>query len=75
MGKKWKKVSEKRFLLSIILFLGFTFCIYAPYELYLTNRNEFWFTWSMFWWMPLLVGISLMILAMLIGMLLKGKFP
>lgn len=69
-----KKMFSKRILLCIILFLGFTLCIYAPYELFLTNRDEFWFGLSMFWWMPLLVGICAMLLAVLLGMLFKGKW-
>ena len=56
-GKRMKKkISERKILLCIVLFLGFTSCIYAPYELYLTNRDEFWFQLSLFWWIPLLVN-------------------
>lgn len=68
-----KKVLEKKSMVCIILLLGFTFCIYAPYELYLTNRGEFWFPLSLFWWIPLLVGGGAMLLAVGVGMLLRGK--
>jgi len=68
-----KKILKNKTLLCIILFLGFTSCIYAPYELYLINRDEFWFQLSLFWWIPLLVGAGAMLLAICIGMFLKGK--
>lgn len=73
-GKRMKKkISERKILLCIVLFLGFTSCIYAPYELYLTNRDEFWFQLSLFWWIPLLVGACAMLLAVGVGMLFNGK--
>lgn len=68
-----KKFLGKKPLACIILLLGFMSCIYAPYELYLTNRGEFWFQLSLFWWIPLLVGGGAMLLAVCVGMLLRGK--
>lgn len=53
------------------LFLGFTVCIYAPFELYLTNRQEFWFSLSQFVWLPFIVAGAAIAFAVLIGILIK----
>lgn len=68
-----KVLADRKLLLSVSLFLAFSLCIYAPYELYLTNINEFWFSLSMFWWMPVLVGAGVMLIVFLIGIMLKNK--
>ncbi len=67
-----KKAIDKSFIMSTI-FLAFTLCIYAPLELYLSNYNEFWFSLSLFAWIPLFVGITATIAAIIIGYFLKGK--
>lgn len=67
------RLADKKRLLCVSLFLTFTLCIYAPYELYLTNISEFWFSFSMFWWMPVLIGICVMLILLFIGILLKDK--
>lgn len=58
-------------LFSVILFLGFTGCIYAPYELYLTNVNEFWFSLKHFWIFPVIFWICASLFAYILGMVLK----
>lgn len=68
-----KGLADRKLLLSVSLFLTFTLCIYAPFELYLTNINEFWFSFSMFWWMPVLVGTGVMLMVFLIGIMLKNR--
>lgn len=67
------RLTDKKRLFCVSLFLTFTLCIYAPYELYLTNISEFWFSFSMFWWMPVIVGISVMLIVLLVGMMLQDK--
>lgn len=68
-----RRLADTKRLLSVSLFLSFTLCIYAPYELYLTNINEFWFSFFMFWWMPALVGAGVMFAVLFIGIILKNK--
>lgn len=66
-------VYNNRVLLLVSLFLTFTFCVFAPYELYLVNRREFWFRLSLFWWIPFLVGLLATLAIMGIGSLLRQK--
>lgn len=68
-----KKIKENMTLTPIILFLVYTLCIHAPYEMYLTNKNEFWFRLNLFWWVPLVLSIGIIILLTAIGSFLKGK--
>lgn len=51
-----------------------TLAIFGPIELYLTNINEFWFTFREFWWIVLLAGFALFTIFFAIGTLLRGKF-
>jgi len=67
------KIKPDKTLFATAFFLAFTLCIYAPYELYITNRNEFWFRLCHFWWMPLIYAGILMFVVMLLGVFLKGK--
>lgn len=64
---------ERRTLLWVILFLGFTACIYAPFELYALNTEDLWFSLKQFWFIPLACGLTAILVAEAIGMLLKGK--
>ena len=48
---------EKKNLLLSSLFFSFTFCFFAPVELYLTNRQEFWFDIQKFIWIPIVMTI------------------
>lgn len=68
-----KRLKDRKRLWSVSLFLTFTLCVYAPYELYLTNINEFWFSFSMFWWIPVLIGMGVMLIVFFIGIMLKDK--
>lgn len=56
-----------------ILALVFTICLYAPFEMVLLNRSEFWFKLSNFWWMPLLFSAGVFLLSAFFGMLLPEK--
>lgn len=60
-------------LCVIALFMGFTACIYAPFEIYLLNKNELWFHLSLFWWIPIIVGSIAIIMAILFGLILKNS--
>lgn len=74
IGEKVKnRIVQEWSLISIVLFLGFTVCIYAPYEVYLTNRTELWFQISDFWWIPILCCVLIMGLFLGIGLLLPKK--
>ena len=65
------KERQKLSLCATALFLGFTACIYAPFEIYLLNSNELWFHLSLFWWIPIIVGSIAIIMAILFGLILK----
>lgn len=58
-------------LYLIVIFCGITICIYAPYDMYLANRSEFWFSLYNFWWMPIVFGIAAILCGILVGLLLK----
>ena len=58
-------------LVSVVVFFIFTIGIYAPYELYLSNTTEFWFTLSQFWWLPVLFSLACAAILILIGALLR----
>lgn len=60
-------------LLCGVIFLTFTLGIYAPFEIYLMNVNEFWFDLSMFVWVPILISIIAGIGLFLIGILLREE--
>lgn len=68
-----EKVWDKKATLSIILFLGFTSCIFAPLELYALNRSELWFALSDIWYIPLACGVAAMAAGFIFAMLLNGK--
>jgi len=71
MESSKRKNNESRLILTVVsLFFSFTFCVYAPLELYLTNINEFWFDLSQFWFVVVLVGIFVSILLILLGIIL-----
>lgn len=66
------RLKERKTLFSVSLLLA-VICIYAPFEIYLTNINEFWFGLSLFWWLPTVVGIGVMVISTFIGVLLNNK--
>ena len=65
-----RSIQPDRFLCSALLFIGFVTCVYAPYELYILNRDEFWFLFSVFWYIPVIVFITMFSAGYLIGVLL-----
>lgn len=65
--KKWLS------LIAAVMFFVFTIGIYAPYELYLSNTQEFWFTLEQFWQVPLLLSLALAAVLILIGALLRNN--
>lgn len=67
--KMIKQMKKNTCYYAVCLFLTFTICIYAPFELYLTNQSEFWFSLSLIWWIPLSVFIAAEAIVLLIGKL------
>lgn len=70
---KKESIQELVFMALCVLLPCFTFFVYAPIQLYVTNRNEFWFD------MPAIVGliaasaIAVFLALFAIGVLLKKK--
>lgn len=66
--EKKKIIKEDRIHLSIVsAFLSFTFIVYGPLEIYLTNINEFWFSLSQFWFIPIILGVAVTCMLFIIG--------
>lgn len=65
--------NDKFILLIVVIFLVFTFGIYAPFEMYLMNVNEFWFGLSAF--VLLSIGVSVILGGILFfpSLFLKNK--
>lgn len=61
------KYERKIRLFSTSLFCIFTVLIYAPLEMYLTNINEFWFSLSQFWFVPVLFGVTGFVVLSILG--------
>ncbi len=68
-----KRLKNRIWLLAILLFVGFTTCIYAPFEMYLNNADSFWFDITHFWWIPLVCGGFAMLAGAMLGCFFKGK--
>lgn len=66
-----KYMKKNLSLLLAAIYLGFTICIYAPYEMYLSSRYEFWFSIYNFWWIPFVFGAVAIAVAVLTGLFLK----
>ena len=62
-----------RVLILEILAMVFTICLYAPFEMVLMNRSEFWFKLSLFWWMPVLFSVPVFVVFALVGYALRGR--
>lgn len=56
------------------LMLSFTFCVFGPTQLYITNKREFWFSFADVWWPCILVGLSVLAICAGIGCLFSGKW-
>lgn len=64
---------EKKNLLLSSLFFSFTLCFFAPLELYLTNRQEFWFDVQHFIAFPIILFIIVFLLLIVPGMVFGKK--
>lgn len=69
-----EKLKKCKSMYWIILFLGFTTCIYAPLELYAINREDLWFSLKNMWYIPFTCGAVAMFVAAGIGIFLKDTF-
>lgn len=54
------------------IFLSVTVCLFAPFEMYISNKDEMWFKLSAFWWMPVVLCMLAIIGSCAIGFLFKG---
>lgn len=72
MDKIYKKILMSSSLCSGF-FLAFTFGIYAPFEIYLTNVEEFWFGLEHFGWMTVICFVFIMGAIFFISKILRGK--
>lgn len=72
-GDMLEKIQTKKTTISMILFLGFTSCIFAPFELYALNRHELWFALSDIWYIPLACGAAAMAVGFIFAVFLNGK--
>lgn len=64
---------KKRNIVSIAVFFCMTVFLFAPFEMYISNRTEMWFKISEFWWIPVLACLVSLVLICIIGCLLNGK--
>lgn len=74
--RKQPENGKKKNILPFMLcscFPAFMFCVYAPYSLYFSNAEEFPFTFSDFWWIPLLCFAAAALILCLPGLLLKKR--
>ena len=60
-------------LICCALGLSFTFCLYAPIELFLINRKDFVFGLLTFLWMPILFSLAVFVLCVLFGLIFYKK--
>lgn len=69
----WKN-RKTDWLLSICinLFFAFTVILYGPFEIFISNTNDFSFTFKDFWWMLAIAALLFVIIATLTVMLFKG---
>ena len=58
---------ERLSLLLAVLFPVYMFFLHAPFEMYLTNRLDFWFGLSDFWWMILIAFTAAFVILFLAG--------
>ena len=71
-----KKINRAEFLEMLLpsLFLSFTFFLFGPVELYISNITEFWFSFGDVLWPSMLVGIFSCGILLLVGSLLRGRW-
>lgn len=53
-------------------FLAFTFCVFGPLQMYITNADEFFFSIGDIWWICAIAFLTLTALTTAAGLLLKG---
>lgn len=63
----------KKNLFLSSLFFTFTLCFYAPLEMYLTNRNEFWFDVHHFIGIPIVASVGILFILLLLGMICSDR--
>lgn len=58
-------IKKKIILFSFLihLFSAFTLMIFGPYEIFISNTNDFSFTFKDFWWIPIIAAILYIIFA------------
>lgn len=67
-----KSLRERWSALIPAVFLSFTFCIFGPIEIYITNISELWFSIGDIFWISILAGIASCGIFTLIGFLLPN---
>ncbi|MCM1125273.1 MAG: hypothetical protein NC429_02245 [Lachnospiraceae bacterium] len=68
------KKSKYFFSLLVHLFSAFTLVIFGPYEIFISNTNDFSFTFRDFWWIPLSAAVLYIMTATIICTLLPSIF-
>ena len=66
------KASKLGVIISSTL-LVFTFCIFGPFQIYLTNVSEVFFSFGDIWWVCALAALISGTVIIAIGLFLKGK--
>ena len=49
--------ADKHGVIISVLFLTFTFCIFGPFQLYITNASELFFSFREIWWICALIAL------------------
>lgn len=69
----WKDRKQDIFLaFSVNLFFAFTLILFGPFEIFISNTNDFSFTLSDFGWMLLLAALIFILLMTVVSMLFHG---
>lgn len=68
------KKNDKNDIISVSLFLCVTIFLFAPFEMYISNKDEMWFNLSSFWWIPVVLCLAAIICSCVIGFALKSPF-
>ena len=66
------KNHDNKNVISGSVFLSVTVCLFAPYEMYISNKDEMWFKLSTFWWMPVLFCLLTILCSCAVGFALKN---
>lgn len=70
-----KDAVKRKFILSFVInfFFSFTLIVFGPYEIFISNRNEFSFVFKDFWYILAIMGIVYVVISVLILTLLPEK--